>query len=97
MSRLLQTTTKDPHSPQQNEKSNDASSKDKELVTLIILVIVIASCHPCMSQEIALQLGVSMAAVRTGMLAIVATIILGTIVFAAKGSNTNEEKDQKRH
>ena len=89
---------KDPHSHQQNEKSNDTSSKDKELATLIILVLLIASCHPCLSQEIALQLGVSMAAVRNGMLAIVvATIILGMIVFATKDSNTNEEKDQKRH
>lgn len=58
--------------PLNNDNNN---SSDKELVTLVVLVLLIASCHPCLSREIAARVHLSADVVRNAMLFAAATAV----------------------
>mmetsp|Transcript_5445 Transcript_5445/g.12414 ORF Transcript_5445/g.12414 Transcript_5445/m.12414 type:complete len:112 (-) Transcript_5445:1654-1989(-) len=71
-----------------NPKDGTISKEDKALATLIISVLLIATCHPCLSHEIAAQLQLSEDAVRYAILlvTVVVTILaLMLMVFAVAG------------
>lgn len=68
--------------------AEDTTAKDKELATLIIAGLLIASCHPCLSQEIATRLQISTDAVRNTIMSMgVAVSIAALMLFKGKNKN----------
>jgi len=65
----------------------ESSKEDKELATILVLILLVASCHPCLSQGIATQLQISVEGVRNAMvLTAVAVVVALMMVFAGKGN-----------
>ena len=60
------------------------SKEDKQLITLLLLGLLVASCHPCLSQQIALQLHISVGAVRNIMMSIILIVVALLLMFLRK-------------
>ena len=65
-----------------NTKGNVLSKEDKQLAILIIFVLSLASCHPCLSQQIATHLNVSIHVLRNIMLSMAVMIILALMIVS---------------
>ena len=57
----------------------------KELSTLFILALLVVSCAPCMSEDVAAKLGISVIALRNATL-MAAVAVAGLTLFAGKGN-----------
>ena len=64
------------------------SKEDKQLITLLLLGLLVASCHPCLSQQIALQLHISVGAVWNIMMSIILSVVALLIMFVRKDNKS---------
>lgn len=75
------------------------SKEDKELATILVLIVFVASCHPCLIQGIATQLQISVDGVRNAMLVSVVAVVVALMMVAGKGnaSSIGKAANAKKH
>jgi len=87
MPRDQNTNAPHPSNATSTSTTPEEKSKDKELATLVVLVLLVASCHPCLSQQMAAQLHISANAVRnTMMFAGMMMVVASVVMFVEKGN-----------
>ena len=76
------------------QNNNQVSKEDKQLVILILLILAIISCHPCLSQ-IAIQLNVQVYSLVRIISVIMFVVAVMIIKFTGGKGDKNNAKRRK--
>jgi len=74
------------------QNNNQVSKEDKQLVILIILIFAIITCHPCLSQQIAIQLDVQI----YSLVRIISVIMFVVAIVIMKGTGGKDGKSNAK-
>ena len=77
--------------PRSNESEEDVAKQIRELATLFVLALLVVSCAPCMSEDVAAKLGISVLTLRNATL-MAAVAVAGLTMFGGK-VNIKGDKD----
>ena len=79
------------------QNNNQVSKEDKQLIILILLIFAIITCHPCLSQQIAIQLDVQIySLVRIiSIIMFVVAIMIMKFITGGKGDKNNAKRGEE--
>jgi len=79
------------------QNNNQVSKDDKQLVILILLIFAIITCHPCLSQQIAIQLDVQIYSLVRIISIIMFVVAIVIMKFGGKDERGEEVTNTKQH